>query len=158
MQLQQTIFRIALAFVPSPAPDMDGRDGALYQGRTNQQKTMTVQRIFLGTHQDDWRLLRIPEKSVEALQEVWRLPARRVVHEPVLAVITRVQRPATELIAKKLIDDFGVCQLSHQWLAVELRKPEAPRAAAHVANHLDFMATQNAQQVRHLLVGVPDGE
>src|SRR6516164_6532078 len=135
MQLQQTIFRIALAFVPSPAPDMDGRDGPLYQGRTNQQKTMTVQRIFLGTHQDDWRLLCKPEQSVEALLEVWRLPASRIVHEPILAVITRVQRPATELIAKKLIAAVAVHTLIHLRLAGPCGIPAGPRAAAPVTNN-----------------------
>jgi len=158
VQLQQAILRITVAFERSPASDVHRCNRTRYQRRTNQQKAMTMQRIFLGTHHDDSLLLRKPEQPLKAFLKVWGLAASSVVYQPILPVITRVQRPATKLVTEELIDDLGVCQLRHQWLAVELRKPEAPWAAAHVADHLDFVAKQNAQKVRHLLIGVPDGE
>src|SRR3974390_1756331 len=50
VQLQQAILRITVAFERSPASDVHGCNRTRYQRRTNQHETMTMQRIFLGTH------------------------------------------------------------------------------------------------------------
>ena len=80
------------------------------------------------------------------------------IHQSIRQIELRIERPPAQLLAAKLIANLCRRQPRFQRLAVELREPETAWAAAHVAHHLDFVAQQRAQEVRHLLVGMPKCE
>src|SRR5689334_24140776 len=116
---------------------MHWRHSALEQLRTNHQKAVTMQGIFLGTHQCNLLLPRKFHNSFHFRQEITRLSAKKIVHQAVCLIDTRIGGPSSQGFSKEFISKTGVPQANFETFAIELREAKARRPASHVAHGLD---------------------
>ena len=72
---QKAILRFALRFQNAPAADVNRRHPAFEQLRTDHQKAVTMQGIFLGAHQSDFLPPRKLHNAIHFGHEIARLSA-----------------------------------------------------------------------------------
>src|SRR6267378_312482 len=104
---EEAILRLALGFERTAPPNVDGADAAFQQRRADHQETMTLQRIFLGTHEGGDAGAGEGESALEAFREFRRAAARGVVDEPVFPVHAWISGPAAESFPEKFVLDAG---------------------------------------------------
>ena len=106
-----------------------------------------MQRIFFGAHYDNILTLRDTEKAIDCFQKIGSFLARAIVNQAIGPIVAGIQRATAKLVTEELVNDPRGGELRHQRLSVELRKAETTGTAAHIADHVDFMADQNAQEI-----------
>src|SRR6266852_3743990 len=158
VQFQQAVLRIALRFGRAAAPQMNRRNSARGKRRANQQKTVTVQRVFLRAHQRGRLLPAKRQHSLAIFEEIGSSPARGVIHLPIRQVILRIVGPAAEPLAQVFVANLRGGQLRFQRLPVELRKTKTTGTAAHIAKNGNIVAHQRAKKISQFKVRMPDSE
>ena len=106
-----------------------------------------MQRILFRAHQYNILALHRAEKAIHGFTKIGRFAACRIIHQAVLPVIPGIQRTPAKLVSKKLVDDLRGGQLRHKRFPIELRKTETAGPAAHIADHMNFVADQGAEKV-----------
>lgn len=119
---------------------------------------MAMQRILLRAEQGRIHLRRHLQDALHSFAKILRIPSRGVIHQSVRVVKLRIERTAPERFPQKIIVNLCECQPRFEEFAIKLRKPEAAGPASDVADDLDFVAEQGAQEIGHLQVGVPQRE
>ena len=126
---------------------MQRDNAALHQSGADQKKAVTMERIFFRTHHHHILAFYEAEQAIHTFQKVRRFAARRVIHEPIGAVIPGIEGAAAELVAEELINDFCRSELRHQGFTIELREAKTAGPAAYIANHMDFVPNESTEKV-----------
>jgi hypothetical protein len=158
VQLEEAIFGFALRFELAAAADVHGRNAAIEQRGTNHQKTVTLQRIFLGAHEGDVGCGVQLQRASDPGAKILRFAAFLVIHDAVRMVGERVGGTAAESITEEFVADSGGGQAGFERLAIELRKPETAGAAADIAEDFYVVCNQDFQKLIELKARMADGE
>jgi len=158
VELEEAIFGFALRFEFATAADVRGRDATIEQRRANHQKAVTLERIFLGTHESDVIRAGQLKRVIDTGAKILGFAAFFVVYDAVDVVGARVGRASSERVAEKFVSNSSGGEAGFKWLTIELWKAKTAGAAADVAEDLHIVRNENFQELVELQARMADGK